>query len=211
LKVIELGGKVLTLSDSTGSLVATSEEGFSPEDISTIADIKLARKSLTVSAELDDLQGGVLGDVTRTRDQDSLADPVGVVEVLEHLGDIVDETETGGLGSDEGSTPRSTLSSEDTGKLVFHARALPTHWRQHRCPGWRHWNWRTRDRLHVRSVQEAPKRVCRYPHWKGWILGWILHPTRGHRLQFQCLQRDIGVVANVSGELLHESVALGGG
>ncbi|KAK1927587.1 Glutamate/Leucine/Phenylalanine/Valine dehydrogenase-domain-containing protein [Papiliotrema laurentii] len=47
LKVIELGGKVLTLSDSTGSLVATSEEGFSPEDISTIADIKLARKPLT--------------------------------------------------------------------------------------------------------------------------------------------------------------------
>lgn len=47
LKVLELGGQVLTLSDSTGSLVATDAEGFTAEDISTIADIKLARKSLT--------------------------------------------------------------------------------------------------------------------------------------------------------------------
>lgn len=47
LKVIELGGIVLTLSDSTGSLVATSESGFTPEEIMAIADIKLKRKSLT--------------------------------------------------------------------------------------------------------------------------------------------------------------------
>jgi glutamate dehydrogenase (NADP+) len=47
LKVIELGGKVLSLSDSTGSLIANDDEGFSPEDIQTVADIKLARKSLT--------------------------------------------------------------------------------------------------------------------------------------------------------------------
>jgi glutamate dehydrogenase (NADP+) len=47
LKVIELGGSVLTLSDSTGSLVAKDSKGFTPEDISSIADIKLARKSLT--------------------------------------------------------------------------------------------------------------------------------------------------------------------
>jgi glutamate dehydrogenase (NADP+) len=47
LKVIELGGIVLTLSDSTGSLVATSETGFTPEEIHAIADIKLQRKSLT--------------------------------------------------------------------------------------------------------------------------------------------------------------------
>lgn len=47
LKVIELGGVVLTLSDSTGSLVATSETGFTPEEIYAIADIKLQRKSLT--------------------------------------------------------------------------------------------------------------------------------------------------------------------
>ncbi|ODN76670.1 NADP-specific glutamate dehydrogenase [Cryptococcus amylolentus CBS 6039] len=47
LKVIELGGTVLSLSDSTGALVATGDEGFTPEDIFAIADIKLQRKSLT--------------------------------------------------------------------------------------------------------------------------------------------------------------------
>ncbi|WVR03830.1 hypothetical protein IAU60_000826 [Kwoniella sp. DSM 27419] len=47
LKVLELGGKVLSLSDSTGSLIATSDEGFNAEDIKSIATIKLARKSLT--------------------------------------------------------------------------------------------------------------------------------------------------------------------
>lgn len=47
LKVIELGGVVLTLSDSTGALVANGSEGFTPADINAIADIKLNRKSLT--------------------------------------------------------------------------------------------------------------------------------------------------------------------
>ncbi|WVF65749.1 hypothetical protein IAT40_000482 [Kwoniella sp. CBS 6097] len=47
IKVLELGGKVLTLSDSTGSLIATGDEGFTKEDILAIADVKLARKSLT--------------------------------------------------------------------------------------------------------------------------------------------------------------------
>ena len=47
LKVIELGGVVLTLSDSTGALVANSDEGFSPEDIHAIAAIKLDRKPIT--------------------------------------------------------------------------------------------------------------------------------------------------------------------
>ncbi|KAL1406381.1 NADP-dependent glutamate dehydrogenase [Vanrija albida] len=47
LKVIELGGKVLTFSDSTGSLVATDGEGFTPADIAAIADIKLRRQPLT--------------------------------------------------------------------------------------------------------------------------------------------------------------------
>jgi glutamate dehydrogenase (NADP+) len=47
LKVIELGGVVLTLSDSTGSLVATSDEGFTPGEIEKIATLKLQRKSLT--------------------------------------------------------------------------------------------------------------------------------------------------------------------
>jgi glutamate dehydrogenase (NADP+) len=47
LKVIELGGTVLSLSDSTGSLIATGDEGFTPEEIGSIAEIKLARKPLT--------------------------------------------------------------------------------------------------------------------------------------------------------------------
>ncbi|WVQ74602.1 hypothetical protein IAR50_004203 [Cryptococcus sp. DSM 104548] len=47
LKVIELGGTVLSLSDSTGALVASGDEGFTPEEIFAIADIKLQRKSLT--------------------------------------------------------------------------------------------------------------------------------------------------------------------
>ncbi|TYJ59236.1 hypothetical protein B9479_000225 [Cryptococcus floricola] len=50
LKVIELGGTVLSLSDSTGALVATGDEGFTPEEIFAIADIKLQRKSLTAFA-----------------------------------------------------------------------------------------------------------------------------------------------------------------
>lgn len=45
LKVIQLGGTVLTLSDSTGTLI--SNKGFTKEDIASIGDIKLARKSLT--------------------------------------------------------------------------------------------------------------------------------------------------------------------
>lgn len=47
LKTIELGGKVVTLSDSKGALIATGEEGFNATDIELIADLKLNRKSLT--------------------------------------------------------------------------------------------------------------------------------------------------------------------
>lgn len=45
LKVIELGGTVISLSDSTGALI--NESGFSPKDIEDIATIKLERKALT--------------------------------------------------------------------------------------------------------------------------------------------------------------------
>ncbi|GMK55703.1 hypothetical protein CspeluHIS016_0207590 [Cutaneotrichosporon spelunceum] len=47
LKVIELGGNVLSFSDSTGALVATDDQGFTPADIAAIADIKLRRQALT--------------------------------------------------------------------------------------------------------------------------------------------------------------------
>lgn len=46
LKVIELGGKVISLSDSKGALVITGEEGFNEADIQQIAQLKLDRKSL---------------------------------------------------------------------------------------------------------------------------------------------------------------------
>lgn len=49
LKVIELGGTVLSLSDSTGALIC--EDGFTPKDINEIADVKLARQPLTVWSE----------------------------------------------------------------------------------------------------------------------------------------------------------------
>ena len=47
LKVIELGGNVLSLSDSRGSLISTSSSGITPSDISTIAQLKVERKPLT--------------------------------------------------------------------------------------------------------------------------------------------------------------------
>ena len=46
LKVIELGGFVLTLSDSKGTLVSNDSRGFTKHDIDQIAEVKLARKYL---------------------------------------------------------------------------------------------------------------------------------------------------------------------
>jgi len=50
LKVIELGGTVVSFSDSKGALIATDDQGFTSDDIEKIANLKLARKALT---ELD--------------------------------------------------------------------------------------------------------------------------------------------------------------
>jgi glutamate dehydrogenase (NADP+) len=48
LKVIELGGSVISLSDSQGALVLNGEEGsFTPEEINTIAAIKIDRKQIS--------------------------------------------------------------------------------------------------------------------------------------------------------------------
>ncbi|CEL02597.1 Glutamate/Leucine/Phenylalanine/Valine dehydrogenase-domain-containing protein [Aspergillus pseudodeflectus] len=52
LKVIELGGSVVSLSDSKGSLIVKNEtDSFTPEEINLIADIKVARKQLSEIAE----------------------------------------------------------------------------------------------------------------------------------------------------------------
>ncbi|QRW25907.1 glutamate dehydrogenase (NAD+) [Rhizoctonia solani] len=47
LKVLELGGSVLSLSDSKGALIAVDGKGFNKEDIAAIAQIKLNRAYLT--------------------------------------------------------------------------------------------------------------------------------------------------------------------
>ena len=47
LKAIELGATVVSLSDSKGTIIATSEKGISPEDVAYIADLKVKRKQLT--------------------------------------------------------------------------------------------------------------------------------------------------------------------
>lgn len=51
LKVIDLGGIVVSLSDSKGAFVAKTAEGFTPAEIAEIADLKLKRKSLSELAE----------------------------------------------------------------------------------------------------------------------------------------------------------------
>lgn len=57
LKVIELGGIVVSLSDSKGSLVATGEKGVTPDQVALIAQLKVDRKSLTEVAESDNFKG----------------------------------------------------------------------------------------------------------------------------------------------------------
>lgn len=54
LKVIELGGTVVALSDSKGSLVSTHGKGFTPEIIGRIATLKLKGKYLP---ELGTIEG----------------------------------------------------------------------------------------------------------------------------------------------------------
>ncbi|KAJ6179274.1 glutamate dehydrogenase gdhA-Penicillium chrysogenum [Penicillium mononematosum] len=54
LKVIELGGSVISLSDSQGALVLKGEEGsFTAEEINTIAEIKVQRKQIAELATQD--------------------------------------------------------------------------------------------------------------------------------------------------------------
>jgi glutamate dehydrogenase (NADP+) len=53
-KAIELGATVVSLSDSKGALIATTDEGISPAMIETIAKIKVERKYLTDIASTND-------------------------------------------------------------------------------------------------------------------------------------------------------------
>lgn len=57
LKLIELGSVVLSLSDSTGALIAKNEEkGFSKEDIAAIAHLKIKHAPLTEFVSLPGAQ-----------------------------------------------------------------------------------------------------------------------------------------------------------
>ncbi|KAI9664756.1 MAG: hypothetical protein M1821_006204 [Bathelium mastoideum] len=47
LKVIELGGTIVSLSDSKGSIIAVDNAGLTPELIQTVAALKVQRKALT--------------------------------------------------------------------------------------------------------------------------------------------------------------------
>jgi len=47
LKVLELGGIVISLSDSKGALIVTGDEGFTAADVELIAKVKLQHKYLT--------------------------------------------------------------------------------------------------------------------------------------------------------------------
>ena len=53
LKAIELGATVISLSDSKGSIVATGSTGITPEQINTIAKLKVERKQLAEIASTE--------------------------------------------------------------------------------------------------------------------------------------------------------------
>ena len=53
LKAIELGATVVSLSDSKGCIVATGEDGITPEHVDTIAQLKVQRKALSEIAHTD--------------------------------------------------------------------------------------------------------------------------------------------------------------
>ncbi|BAE59417.1 putative Glutamate/Leucine/Phenylalanine/Valine dehydrogenase [Aspergillus flavus] len=53
LKVIELGGSVVSLSDSKGALIVNGEGSFTPEEINTIAQIKVDRKQISEIASTE--------------------------------------------------------------------------------------------------------------------------------------------------------------
>jgi len=59
LKVIELGGIVLSLSDSKGAIIATSDEGISADHVEAIAELKVARKQLSEIATTSDFSSKV--------------------------------------------------------------------------------------------------------------------------------------------------------
>src|ERR1700759_4593901 len=56
LKVIELGGTVISLSDSKGAIIAEEGGKITPELVSTIADLKVKRQALSAVELASDLK-----------------------------------------------------------------------------------------------------------------------------------------------------------
>ena len=81
------------------------------------------------TAELDGLQGGVLGDVAGAGDGDALAGEglLAAGGVLDHVVNVVDDTVAGGLGADERATPAAALTGENTLPLVADLLVLAEH------------------------------------------------------------------------------------
>ncbi|KAL8825460.1 MAG: hypothetical protein Q9170_007783 [Blastenia crenularia] len=57
LKAIELGATIVSLSDSKGTIVSTSDKGIQPEEVEYIAKLKVDRKQLTVLTEEENYKG----------------------------------------------------------------------------------------------------------------------------------------------------------
>jgi glutamate dehydrogenase (NADP+) len=59
LKAIELGAKIVSLSDSKGAVIATDGEGITPELVNIVADLKVKRGALSDIAESSDFKSKV--------------------------------------------------------------------------------------------------------------------------------------------------------
>ncbi len=56
LKAIELGATVLSLSDSKGSLIATTDKGITPDHVALVQKVKAERKQLTEIVDTSDFK-----------------------------------------------------------------------------------------------------------------------------------------------------------
>jgi len=121
LEVLELGGELVSKSRklSVGDLDVSNLSNLSGGETlgsggneSTLG----VGKRDNGTTELNDLESSVLSDVTGTRDGDGLASEglLALSGVLNHLLDVVNDTVTSGLRTDQRTTPGETLTSEDT-------------------------------------------------------------------------------------------------
>lgn len=129
LEVLEAGGEGGVLSGVKLGKVSTLEL-----DVGDELDVGLRESLLTsgdesslrvgkrddLSSELDNLKSGVLSDVSGSRDGNTLSGErlLSSRGVGDHVGDVVDKSVSSGLRTDQRSSPRSSLSGDDTLPLV---------------------------------------------------------------------------------------------